>query len=117
MSTKFKKVRIEDLTPYNDVIIRKFNGDEFYEVSASDYCLNASGNIYIDDSFRFILIVGKETKRNLDYFCGFEYVDEDKINEVQYNGDYVAYIYADEEERVEDIIENFKSKLEENQDG
>jgi hypothetical protein len=105
-----KKYTIEELVPDNEVIQTEFKGIEFYRIESNKFCVNASAYFYVDTNFSFVLIVEEDAKANLDYFCGFEYLDDEAVGEIKYKDDYIAYIYKydDDSERIADLLEEIK---------
>jgi hypothetical protein len=75
--------------------------EEFRLVKPEDVGLDsrAGYNLFINEDF---IAVSKSNRRSLDYYGGFEYVDEEHVTVL---GDYV--FYSADDERVQDHLDQF----------
>lgn len=75
--------------------------EEFREVTPKDVGLDtrAAYRLFINESF---IAVSKGNRRTLDYYGGFEYVDEENVTVL---GDYV--FYSADDERVQGHLDEF----------
>lgn len=75
--------------------------NEFQEVTPEEVGLDtrAAYRLFINEEF---IAVSKGNRRNLDYYGGFEYVDEEHITVI---GDMV--FYSADDERVQDHLDEF----------
>lgn len=82
--------------------------NEFQEVTPEEVGLDtrAAYRLFINEEF---IAVSKGNRRNLDYYGGFEYVDEEYITVI---GDMV--FYSAEDERVRDHLAEYYERDEEN---
>jgi hypothetical protein len=82
--------------------------NEFQEVTPEEIGLDtrAAPRLFINEEF---IAVSKGNRRNLDYYGGFEYVDEEYITVI---GDMV--FYSAEDERVRDHLAEYYERDEEN---
>jgi hypothetical protein len=89
-------------------LINEINGkveelidEEFRLVKPEDVGLDsrAGYNLFINEDF---IAVSKSNRRSLDYYGGFEYVDEEHVTVM---GDYV--FYSADDERVQDHLDQF----------
>jgi hypothetical protein len=89
-------------------LINEINGkveelidEEFRLVKPEDVGLDsrAGYNLFINEDF---IAVSKSNRRSLDYYGGFEYVDEEHVTVL---GDYV--FYSADDERVQDHLDQF----------
>jgi hypothetical protein len=75
--------------------------EEFREVTPKDVGLDsrAGYRLFINEDY---IAVSKGNRRSLDYYGGFEYVDEEHVTVL---GDYV--FYSADDERVQDHLDEF----------
>ena len=75
--------------------------EEFREVSAEDVGLDprSAYKMFINEDY---IAVFKGTRRTLDYYGGFEYVDEEHVTVL---GDYV--FYSSDDERAQGHLDEF----------
>ena len=95
-------------------LINEINGkveelikEEFREVIAEEVGLDprSAYQLFINEDF---IAVGKVNRRSLDYYGGFEYVDEEHVTVL---GDYV--FYSSDDERVQGHLDVFFNPEEE----
>jgi hypothetical protein len=74
---------------------------EFRQVTPVEVGLDtrAAYRLFINEDY---IAVSKGNRRSLDYYGGFEYVDEEHVNVL---GDYV--FYSADDERVQDHLDEF----------
>jgi hypothetical protein len=75
--------------------------EEFREVTPKEIGLDprAGYHLFINEDY---IAIRKDSRRSLDYYGGFEYVDEENVTVL---GDFV--FYSSDDERVQDHLDEF----------
>ena len=77
--------------------------DEFGAGEVSAISHNCYATVYVDPEETYIAVVGSENERTMNYYAGFEYIDEEYITRIS-----DVVIYDAEAERVMDFIDSLK---------
>jgi len=82
-------------------MVEQLIDDEFRMVKPTEIGLDsrAGYNLFINEDY---IAVSRGNRRTLDYYGGFEYVDEENVTVL---GDYV--FYSADDERVQDHLDEF----------
>ena len=90
-----------DLMNEINIKVDRLINDEFREVSPQELGLDprAGYHLFINEEY---IAVGNGNRRSLDYYGGFEYVDEEHVTVL---GDYV--FYSADDERVQGHLDEF----------
>ena len=82
-------------------MVEQFMDEELREVTPKEIGLDsrAGYRLFINEDY---IAVSKSDRRGLDYYGGFEYVDEEHVTVL---GDYI--FYSADDERVQDHLDEF----------
>ena len=99
-----------DLMNEINIKVDRLINDEFREVSPQELGLDprAGYHLFINEEY---IAVGNGNRRSLDYYGGFEYVDEEHVTVL---GEYI--FYSADDERVQGHLDNVFNPEKEEED-